>query len=307
MPAVSGPAVSVPHSFSVMSNATRVVMVNYNAGAALLRSVAAVLATREPLQLVVIDNASTDDSCGKLRNLYGRNQRLEILENGQNLGFARAVNACALNAVEPWLLILNPDCELYPDALAALRTSLEQDPQAALAAPRIVDQQDRTLRGSFRAFPEPWKAFTTASGLWRLSRWLPVFQGIEPGSTQLPTETCRAEAVSGACMLIRQDVFRQLGGLDEGYGLHFEDLDLMYRLRQNNRFSLFVPSARAFHQPGTSSRSRPWWVHWQKHRGMQRFFHKHFAARYSRPAQYLVVCSNWLHYLLTLPLVLLRR
>jgi GT2 family glycosyltransferase len=290
-----------------MSNSTRVVMVNYNAGDALLRSVAAVLATREPLHLVVADNASKDDSCGKLRNLYGRNQRLEILENGQNLGFARAVNACASNAPEPYLLILNPDCELFPDTLAALRTALEQDPQAALAAPRIVDRQDRTLRGSLRTFPEPWKALTTASGLWRLARWLPVFSGIEPGHSALPTETCRAEAVSGACMLVRRDVFNELGGLDEGYGLHFEDLDLMYRLRQVNRCCLFVPGSRAFHQPGTSSRSRPWWVHRQKHLGMQRFFRKHFAARYSRPEQYLFVCGNWLHYLLTLPLVLLRR
>lgn len=282
-------------------------MVNFNAGDALLRSVAAVLAEREPLHLVVADNASTDDSCGKLRNLYGRNQRLEILENGQNLGFAQAVNACALSAAEPYLLILNPDCELYPGALAALRTALEQDPEAALAAPRVVDSQDRTLRGSFRSFPEPWKAFTTASGLWRLGRWLPKFRGVEPGNVPLPIDTCRAEAVSGACMLIRRSVFSQLGGLDEGFGLHFEDLDLMYRLHRNNRFSLFVPSARAFHQPGTSSRTRPWWVHRQKHQGMQRFFRKHFAARYSRSGQYLFVCSNWLHYVLTLPLVLLRR
>jgi GT2 family glycosyltransferase len=108
-------------------------------------------------------------------------------------------------------------------------------------------------------------------------------------------------------MLVRRDVFNELGGLDEGYGLHFEDLDLMYRLRQINRFSLFVPGSRAFHQPGTSSRTRPWWVHRQKHLGMQRFFRKHCAARYSRLEQYVFVGGNWLHYLLTLPLVLLRR
>jgi hypothetical protein len=283
-------------------------MVNYNAGDALLRSVAAVLSTREPLHLVVMDNASTDGSCGKLRNLYGRNQRLVILENGQNLGFARAVNACALHAVEPYLLILNPDCELYPGALAALRTALEQDPEAALAAPLIVDRHDRVLRGTLRAFPDPWKALMTASGLWRLARWLPVLRGVEPpGGAELPADTCRAEAVSGACMLVRSEEFRELGGLDEGFGLHFEDLDLMYRLRQNNRFNLFVPAARAFHQPGTSSSSRPWWVHRQKHHGMQRFFGKHFAVQYSPLVRGLVVCGIWLHYILTLPLVLLRK
>ncbi len=80
-----------------MDNATCVIIINYNAGEALLRSVASVLATREPLRLLVVDNASSDGSCEKLRSLHAGTQRLEILENAQNLGFARAVNACAMN------------------------------------------------------------------------------------------------------------------------------------------------------------------------------------------------------------------
>ena len=290
-----------------MDKATCVVIVNFNAGEALLRAVASVLASREPLRLVVADNASTDGSCEKLRNRYARNQRLEILENAQNLGFARAVNACAMNAAEPFLLILNPDCELHAGTLAALREALEKDPQAALAAPRVLDNKGRVQRGTLRSFPEPWKALLTASGLSRLGRWIPRLRGVDASGHGLPAETCRVEAVSGACMLLRTGAFQELGGFDEGFGLHFEDLDLMYRLHSQHKYCLYVPSAKAYHQQGTSSRSRPWWVHRQKHLGMQRFFGKHYAARYPRVARWSLNASIWLHYVLTLPSVWLRR
>lgn len=282
-------------------------MINYNAGDAVVRSVASVLSSREPVHLIVADNASTDGSCEKLRSLYANNERFELLENGQNLGFARAVNACAIKVEEPWLMILNPDCELYSGALSELRKALEEDSRAALAAPLVVDRHEQVLRGTLRRFPDPWRALMTASGLWRLGRWVPGMLGVEPADDELPQSTCVAEAVSGACMMVRSDVFRRLGGLDEAYGLHFEDLDLMYRIRQNGYHCLLVPSARAFHQPGTSSRTRPWWVHRQKHLGMQRFFNKHYANSCSTPGRYLVLTGIWLHFVATLPLVLLRR
>jgi GT2 family glycosyltransferase len=206
-------------------------------------------------------------------------------------------------AREPFLLILNPDCELCPGALSSLRAALEQDAEAALAAPRVLDSEKRVSRGTWRSFPEPWKALMTASGFWRLGRWLPALRGVEFPDSERPQHSCRAEAVSGACMLIRTSSFRQMGGLDEQFGLHFEDLDLMYRLRRNHQYSLYVPAALAIHQQGVSSRGRPWWVHRQKHLGLQRFFCKHYASGYSPPGRWFVRAGIWLHYVLTLPLV----
>ena len=286
-----------------MDNATRVIVVNFNAGDEIQRCIASVLATREPLQLVVADNASTDGSSEKLRSLYAANPRFTLLENGQNLGFARAVNACARTATEPYLLILNPDCELCPGALASLRKALQDDPRAALCAPRVVDRAERVLRGTLRSFPDPWKALMAGSGLSQLGRWIPWFRGVEALPGKLPEKTTQAEAVSGACMLVRREAFERLGGLDEAFGMHFEDLDLMYRLRQQGQYCLYVPAARAFHEPGTSSRSRPWWVHRQKHLGMQRFFRKHYFDRYSSPGQLFFLAAVWVHFLVTLPRV----
>jgi hypothetical protein len=286
---------------------TRVIIVNYNAGEALLRCVASVLAEKEPLQAVVADNDSTDGSCQLLRSRFASNPRLEVLENPVNLGFGRAVNACALAAREDWLLVLNPDCELHPGALGALRQALERDPAAGLAAPRVVDRQGRVLRGTLRSFPDPWKAFLSASGLAVLGRWSPRLEGVERRRDRTPVDTVRAEAVSGACMLIRGEVFRALGGFDEDFEMHFEDLDLMYRMRQRGWHCLYVPGATAFHEQGRSSRSRRWWVHRQKHLGMQRFFRKNGMAGRSALTRVFLTSGIWLHYLLTLPRVWLQR
>ena len=91
------------------------------------------------------------------------------------------------------------------------------------------------------------------------------------------------------------------------YGLHCEDLDLMFRLQQAGHDCLFVPQARAVHQQGVSSRSRPLWVHWQKHRGMQRFFRKFQASDRSLPVRGLVLAGIWARFALTAPLAILRR
>ena len=107
-------------------------------------------------------------------------------------------------------------------------------------------------------------------------------------------------------MLIRLPEFFAIGCMDGDYGLHCEDLDLMFRLRQRGFHCLFVPSARVFHAQGVSSASRPVWVHWQKHRGMQRFFMK-FQARNTNPLlRWLVIAGIWLRFTTTLPMAWFR-
>jgi len=108
-------------------------------------------------------------------------------------------------------------------------------------------------------------------------------------------------------MLIRRSAFEQVGPFDEAYGLHCEDLDLMFRLRQAGWRCLFVPSAKALHHKGVSSRSHPLWVHRQKHRGMVRFFNKFQARRYGWPVRWLVLAGIWLRYLVLVPWVAIRR
>jgi GT2 family glycosyltransferase len=284
-----------------------VIIVNFNTGDALTRCVQSVLAQQVPLSMTIFDNASSDDSLGRLQKTIGRLDNLSVIANDENVGFAKAVNVAArdLELDGQRLLILNPDCEMLTGSLAALSQALDDDPGAALAGPVLVDRDGRPLRGTLRRFPDPWNSLLTFSGLWRLGRWIPAFKGIEM-SEQLPAGTEQAEAVSGACMMLSQSVFLEMGCMDGDYGLHCEDLDLMYRLRQRGFHCLIVPSALVYHQQGVSSSSRPLWVHWQKHRGMQRFFLKFQADKTGFPIRWLVIAGIWLRFCVTLPLVWFR-
>jgi len=292
-----------------MSGRVAILIVNYNAGDALLRCVESVLSQGRNLRVVVVDNHSGDGSAQDLQERYARRDEVLVRSNGENRGFAAAVNQAAglvREGPERYVLVLNPDCELYPGALEKLMGVLDSHPGAAMAAPAVVDRGGVVMRGTWRRFPDPWRAFLTFSGLWRLGRWLPAFEGVERLG-EAPYEVSEAEALSGACMLIRKDRFFEIGRMDEAYRLHGEDLDLMYRFAQAGMQRLFVPQAKVFHQQGLSSRSRPAWVHWQKHRGMQRFFSTHQAHRYGFPLRWGVIAGIWIRFLVTLPWVMIRR
>ena len=294
---------------SGIENRVAVLIVNFNAGDALTRCVESVLSQGRGIRVVIVDNASTDNSARSVNELFGRLDNVSVVFNEENLGFSRAVNQAANSLQDssyPSLLVLNPDCELFPGALRALVEALENQPVAAMTGPNVVDRHGAPMRGTYRRFPDPWRSFLTFTGLWRLGHSFPSFEGVEP-IRDLPLETGEAEALSGACMLIRKNAFFELGGMDEAYGLHCEDLDLMYRMEQAGMKRLFVPGARVYHLQGLSSSKRPAWVHWQKHLGMQRFFKQHQADRYILPLRWLVIAGIWVRFLFTLPLELIRK
>ena len=283
------------------------IIVNYNAGDALQECVAALLGSSQHSNLTVVDNASEDGSAERLQNLYGHQQAIKFLFNPTNFGFAKAVNAVARRSAADWILILNPDCILQPSSLGRLKQALEGDPQAGLAGPMVQDENGRTQRGTLRRFPDPWNSLMTVSGLRRLGRWFPAFQGVEIDTKTATTGVIKSEAVTGACMLIRRNAFAEVGFMDEQYAMHCEDLDLMYRLKLKGWHCLFVSEATCVHHQGLSSRSRPTWVHFQKHRGMVRFFKKFQADSRGFPTRLLVYTGIWLRFLVRWPLILIRR
>jgi GT2 family glycosyltransferase len=283
------------------------IIINYNAGQTLQRCVNALLKSEQHTRITVVDNASSDRSAENLRNLYGDHQGIEFLFNPDNIGFGPAVNAVARRLDTDWILVLNPDCILEADTLGHLTAALVNDPGAALAGPAVRTEDGHIQRATMRRFPNPWRSLMTATGLSRLGKWFPGFHGIEVDVSALTNgpETC--DAVSGACMLIRRTALEAVDFLDEAYALHCEDLDLMYRLRDRGWHCLYVPRATSTHLQGLSSQSRPTWVHFQKHRGMARFFGKFQAGSTFFPIRVLVYTGIWLRFLILWPLVLIRR
>ena len=283
------------------------IIVNYNAGETLQQCVDALLKSNTLTMVTVVDNASSDRSAENLQNIYSDEQRVEFQFNLVNVGFAPAVNLVARVSKADWVLILNPDCILEPGTLGRLKCALEEDDLAALAGPAVCDENGLIQRATVRRFPAPWKSLMTATGLWRLGKWFPLFHGVEVDHSELSEGIEICEAVSGACMLVRRSAFEAVGFLDEDYAMHCEDLDLMFRLRKHGWHCLYVPQASCIHKQGLSSRSRPTWVHFQKHRGMARFFGKFQAKSTFFPIRLLVYAGIWIRFIILWPLILIRR
>lgn len=289
-----------------MSARVRCVVVNYNAGRHLRACVEDLLAQRAPVELVVVDNASTDGSIDSLENALDPGTGARVLRDDRNRGFASACNRGSEGAETPYLAFVNPDCRLPPDAIGQLVAALEDRPGDAVAGAWVTAPDGREQRGTRRRLPTPWRALMTFSGLERLAHRWPAFAGVNLTGPP-PRDTSAAEAVNGALFLVRTHDFRALGGFDTGYFLHCEDLDLFRRSADRGRGLCLVPGARASHVQGVSSRNAPVRVLWHKHRGMMRYLFAHHAR--GRDLGWLLpaLAGLWLHFLLRLPVSLAAR
>ena len=110
-------------------------IINFNAGQSLQPCVQALIDSSVKPQILVLDNASSDDSAVNLKSLYGSFPGLEIVFNPSNMGFAKAVNIAVRQSSSDQVLVINPDCVIAPNALEILQSALSSDNKAALAAP----------------------------------------------------------------------------------------------------------------------------------------------------------------------------
>ncbi|WRZ94805.1 glycosyltransferase family 2 protein [Streptomyces sp. NBC_01007] len=241
--------------------AADIVIVNWNAGRHLgecLRSI--VRADRSRLRvarIVVVDNASTD---GSLDGLATPGIPLDVVRNTRNVGFASGCNQGAALCDSGFLLFLNPDTELYPDALRVLGAFL-RTPAAesyGIFGALMVDEEGRP-RISCSRFPSLRIYVGKMTGLDRLMPSLFPPHHLRPG--ELP-RSGPVDQVIGACFLVRRTLFDDLRGFDERYFLYLEEVDFALRARQVGRPSCHVHQARVYHAEEVSSSQLGAWRHY---------------------------------------------
>ena len=128
------------------------------------------------------------------------------------------------------------------------------------------------------------------------ARYPRLFSDFNLHEQELPRGPVDVEAISGALMLVRRAAMDAVGPWDEAYFLHCEDLDWCMRFRQHGWRIVFVPNAPAIHDKGVSSRSRPIFVEWHKHRGLWRYFRKFEAPHRSAGMAAAVFAAIWLRF-----------
>ncbi|MCB1937358.1 MAG: glycosyltransferase family 2 protein [Nitrosomonas sp.] len=275
-----------------------VIIINHNAGNILIQCVTN--AMDQARQTIVIDNASSDNSLNNLKAAFPGNKNLIIHCADTNQGFAAGCNMGYKLAHEAYILFLNPDSILEKNTISTLIQALESNASIGMTGGQITNPDGTEQGGARRDIPTPWRAFIRATGLYRLEKfWPKTFPDFHLHKKPLPDKPIEVEATSGAMMLVRREALEAVGGWDEGYFLHCEDLDLCMRFRQNGWKILFVPDAKAVHYQGTCSKARPFFVAWHKHKGMVRFYRKFFGKQYSPILMGLVTCGVWLRFMLT--------
>jgi len=272
-----------------------VVVVNYNAGPLLAECVSAVLDSDLPVELIVSDNGSHDASLEQLA-YRADDTRLMILENGENLGFAKANNRALSFARAEYLLFLNPDCLVDGDTLTRMADFMDQRPDVGMSGCLVLNPDGSEQVACRRSIPDPWIALKR---ILHLDRLLPGGGGrtLNHQNEPLPTVPVEVEAISGSFMFVRRRALDEVGPLDEGYFLHCEDLDWFVRFHRAGWKIALVPDARVVHHKGACSTARPLAVERHKHRGMERFFRKFQYARYPRPFSLLVIFGIRAHML----------
>lgn len=236
-----------------------VIIVNYNSGIYALECIKSVLNQRDvPLEIIVIDNASQDNSIEQLTNEF--HDQIHLITSEENLGFARANNLAATKACGDFLLLLNPDTILIdPYSLRTMIDKLSNSPHIGLITPLIN---------------EPRKA----------KQVTPRYQYPVIGSLQY-TETFKhlpgkIAWVLGACMLFKHSVFKEIKGFDPDYFLYGEDVDICLRLRLKNYEIGYDDSVIITHIGGASEFGENTLDKWlRKKRGLYLFLTKHLDSR----------------------------
>lgn len=273
-----------------------VVIVNYNGGALLERCVLAVLASDYPAleHVIVSDNGSDDGSLLAVLALAKTDTRVNVIENGANLGFAAANNRALPLATSDYILFLNPDCVIEAGTLSRMMTAMALHPEAGMAGCLICNPDGSEQRGCRRYLPTP---ATALARVLKINDLLPGRGwGFDLTGTPLPPGPVEVEAISGAFMFVRKAALDAVGPMDEDYFLHCEDLDWCMRFRQAGWHILFVPDTKVTHAQGASSRSAPVTVELHKHRGMLRYYRKFHRHRYPRVLFWLVTAAVWLRF-----------
>jgi hypothetical protein len=264
-----------------------VVVVSWNVRDLLRRCLQSVLAAadrpepgRLSVQIVVVDNSSRDGTPSMVAAEF---PQVRLLANDQNRGFTAANNQGLAVAEGRYLMLLNPDAEVGADALTILIQTLEADPRAGAAGPRLC-YPDGRLQPSRRRFP------TLATALMEstiVQQWWPDNRVLRRYyMADLPEdETQQVDWLVGACLLVRRTVYEQVGGLDEGFFMYSEELDWCRRIKDAGWQILYVPAATVIHHEGKSSEQVVPARHIYFQSSKVRYFRKHhgrLAAEFLR-------------------------
>jgi len=260
-----------------------VIVVSYNTVALLEACLGALVSSLERFgppdsQIIVVDNRSIDGSPAMVR---ARFPTVDVLEPGENLGFAAANNRALRRVDADKVLFLNPDTEVLGDAVAALVRYLDGHQSVGVVSGRLLYPDLRFQHSAFH-FPTIAMSFLD---------FFPINHRLTNARLNGRYLRRRYKAPMaidhplGACMLTRAEVIQRVGGFDEGFFMYCEEVDWCLRVKRAGWDVHYTPDAEIVHHAGASSRQNAGSMLIQLHRSRDRFFRKHYGTAFAEVAR----------------------
>lgn len=256
-----------------------IIIVNYNTRQLTLDCLASVYASKTSYQfeLIVVDNASRDDSVQAIQTMY---PGVRMIANSGNTGFAVANNQGMDVASGRYMLLLNSDTVVQPDTLQTMISFMDRHPEMGASGCKVILPDGSLDKACKRGFPTPSASFYYAFGLSRLFPDQPKFNQYQLGHLS-PDDEYPVDCLVGAFMLVRREAINQVGGLDETFFMYGEDIDWCYRIKEAGWGIYYYPRTYIVHYKGGSARRKPLKITYEFHRAMWVFHRKHYAKKYN--------------------------
>lgn len=276
-----------------------IVIVSWNTRELLAQCLESVFANplTDPFEVIVVDNASADGSDGLVAAQF---PQVRLIARNENVGFALGNNEAIPLCQGEYILLLNPDTVVKPDALTALVQFLDAHSEAGAVGSRLLNP-DGTLQTS--CYPAP----TLPRELWRLFHLDVIRPYGEYNMHTWPTDTARrVDVIKGASLMFRRTVLETVGFLDGRYFMYSEEVDLCYRVRQAGWHLYWVPQSQVIHYEGQSTRQVAADMFLQLYLGKLMYFRKHYGRFAGLGYKIILVLATTIRLALT-PLAFLQK
>ncbi|MEK8179726.1 glycosyltransferase family 2 protein [Flavobacterium buctense] len=256
-----------------------VIILNYNVRYFLEQCVLTVQKAIQNLdaEIIVIDNNSSDDSCAMMKQRF---PNIKLIENKENSGFPKGNNIAVKEAKGEYICILNPDTVVAEDTFEKILNSQLATPnsQLGIIGCKLIDGTGNFLPESKRGIPTPWVAFTKIFGLYKIfpkSTWFNQYYAQHLAENQ----SGKVDILVGAFMVMKRELYNDLGGFDENCFMYSDDIDLSYKALQKGKTNYYFHETTVIHYKGESTvRDGTYMKRFQE--AMNFFYKKHFKVSF---------------------------
>lgn len=257
-----------------------VVIVSYNAASYLKECLDSIFnfTKSTSFEVIVVDNASTDDSVEVATQFKRQNSKVKIIENKENRGFGSGVNTGLKEATGKYVLVLNPDIRFLEDSISKMLAYMSAHQDVGLAGCTLLEGEPFLRQGEQKMLPNG-GYFPTLTRLFFWAFFIRIPQAYHPKASCYPLSAdCFLDWVTGSFMFARKEVIDKVGFLDEDIFMYSEEVEWQYRMRLAGWKIGYTPTTKVVHYERQSSGGSPRNAILGEFKGLKYIYGKHFPG-----------------------------